>query len=263
MGGFSINQNEENPLQKVDKHPNFWIHRLDLNIISHINDTKCLGAEKKNSRNIKQVNVGDKILLVTKRNNLLEFIAYTQVEEVYQDDEILYDYYFSKTKLKLKGVKYFSTPISIKEVINQVDFLDNSKKIYNYFKLGDYKQIPKKDFKHIFRKKSLIKTLPSYLEEVSMTFKEFMLSTIKAVFSIVKYYENKKQIEIIEFLNILKKFLDDYHNINKSFDEIQEFYARHAIELGFKHLPSRDPDKFVALYLATGQKRNFAYISLE
>ena len=45
--------------------------------------------------------------------------------------------------------------------------------------------------------------------------------------------------------------------------EIQEFYSRNAIELGFRHIPSRDPDKFVPLYLSPSEKKNFAYISLE
>ena len=95
-----------------------------------------------------------------------------------------------------------------------------------------------------------------------MSFKEFMLSTIRAVYNFVKNVEKRKLIEIKTFLNLLKKFLDEY-NINKSIAEIQEFYGRHAIELGFKHVPSRDPDKFIPLYFENGEKKNFAYINLE
>ena len=95
-----------------------------------------------------------------------------------------------------------------------------------------------------------------------MTFKEFMLSTIRAVYNFVKNVEKRKLIEIKAFLNLLKKFLDEY-NIKKIIAEIQEFYSRHAIELGFKHVPSRDPDKFVPLYFANGETKNFAYINLE
>ena len=64
------------------------------------------------------------------------------------------------------------------------------------------------------------------------------------------------------FLRLLKKFLQEY-DISKSYDEIEEFYAKNVWKLGFKHNPSRDPDKFVVLYNRLGKKRNFSYISLE
>ena len=226
-----------------------------------INEQKCIGAVKKRSTSISKIHSGDRILLLTKRSNLIEFFGYTQVEEAYQDQNDLYDYYFSKKKLKLKGIKYFSKPISTIDVVDMLDFIENKNKSSSYFR-AEYREISKEDFTRIWKRADLIKAFPSYLEEVSMSFKEFMLSTIKAVYNFVKYYEKRKQIEIKTFLNILKKFLDEY-NVKKSMAEIQEFYSRNAIELGFRHLPSRDPDKFVQLYLSPGEKKNFAYISLE
>ena len=199
--------------------------------------------------------------MVTKRSNFLEFFGYTQVDEVYQDSKDLYDYYFSKRKLKLKGIKYFSKPVSTMDVIEKLEFIENKKKSSAYFR-SEYREISKEDFTYIYRQNQLIKTLPSYLEEVSMSFKEFMLSTIRAVYNFVKNVEKRKQIEIKSFLSLLKKFLDEY-NINKNMADIQEFYSRHAVELGFKHVPSRDPDKFVPLYLLNGEKKNFAYINFE
>ena len=95
-----------------------------------------------------------------------------------------------------------------------------------------------------------------------MNLKEFILSTIKSVYIMVKHYETRNQIEIKKFLVILKKFLDGY-GVNKSVSDLQEFYSRNAIDLGFKHIPSRDPDKFVPLCTYSGSKKNFAYISLE
>lgn len=152
-------------------------------------------------------------------------------------------------------------PISTKDVAYSLNFVKNKKKSANYFK-SEYREISKEDFLKIYNKSNLIKSFPSYLEELSMSYKEFMLSTIKAVYNIIKQYESRKQIEIKSFLSILKKFLDQY-DVNKSMIEIQDFYSRHAIELGFNHFPSRDPDKFVPLYLETGDTKNFAYISLE
>lgn len=200
-------------------------------------------------------------MLLSKINNSISFFGYTQVDEEYLDKDDLYEYYFSKKKLKLKGIKYFSKPIPTMEIIDKLDFIENKKKSANYFR-SEYRMISKEDFTRIFKQTTLIKTFPSYLEEVSMTFKEFMLSTIRAVYNFVKNVEKRNQIEIRTFLNLLKKFLDEY-NINKNMMEIQEFYGRHAIELGFKHVPSRDPDKFVPLYLANGEKKNFAYIILD
>jgi len=232
-----------------------------LDVISQINEEKSIAAQKKKSTVISKIHEGDRILFLTKRSNLIEFFAYTQVDEVYSDTKDLYDYYFSKRKLKLKGIKYFSKPISTKEVVDQLKFIENKDKSSAYFR-SEYREIPKEDFTQIYKRANLIKTFPSYLEEVSMSFKEFMLSTINVVYNFVKNNEKRKQIEIKSFLTLLKKCLDEY-NISKSMAEIQEFYGRHAIELGFKHIPSRDPDKFVPLYLANGEKKNFAYINLE
>lgn len=232
-----------------------------MDVIPQINEQKCIAAQKKRSTSIGKIHAGDRILLVTKRSNLIEFFGYTQVDEVYQDQKDLYDYYFSKRKLKLKGIKYFSKPVSTIEVMDKLDFIENKKKSSNYFR-SEFREISKEDFTYIYKQNTLIKSLPSYLEEVKMSFKEFMLSTIRAVYNFVKNVEKRKLIEIKTFLNLLKKFLDEY-NINKSMAEIQEFYGRHAIELGFKHVPSRDPDKFIPLYFENGEKKNFAYINLE
>ena len=74
---------EKNSLKQVDNHHNFWIHRVDLNIVSFINSEKIIAATKKRSTAIANVHSGDRIFLLTKRNNILEFFGYTQVDEVY------------------------------------------------------------------------------------------------------------------------------------------------------------------------------------
>lgn len=232
-----------------------------MNVVSQINEFKCIGAQKMRSTAIRDIHDGDRIILLSKINNSISFFGYTQVDEVYQEKEDLYEYYFSKKKLKLKGIKYFSKPIPTIDMVEKLDFIENKKKSANYFR-SEYREISKEDFTRIWKQTNLIKTFPSYLEEITMTFKEFMLSTIMAVYNFVKTFEKRNQIEIRTFLNLLKKFLDEY-KINKSMVEIQEFYSRHAIELGFNHLPSRDPDKFVPLYLNNGEKKNFAYIKLD
>ena len=73
------------------------------------------------------------------------------------------------------------------------------------------------------------------------------------------------EMQIVGYRNVDDidvKFLDEY-GLKKSFDDIKEFYSRNAVELGFKHLPSRNPNLFVTLYTSGGKKINFAYISLE
>jgi len=235
-----------------------------LDVISQIHEEKSIAAQKKRSTAINNIHAGDRILLLTKRSNLIEFFGYTQVDEVYQDTNDLYEYYFSKRKLKLKGIKYFAKPISTIDIVEQLDCIKDKSKSSNFFR-SEYREIPKDDFTRVYmraKKDTLIKTLPSYLEEISMTFEEFMISTIYAVHNFIKYSEKRKQIEIKTFLGILKKFLSEY-GINKNMAEIEEFYGRHAIDLGFNHVPSRDPDKFVTFYLENGGKKNFAYIKFE
>ena len=259
-GGYLI-QSNENTLKKEDNHIKYWIHRVDLGIIPQINDSMLIGSIKKRSKTIKDVHKDDVIFLITKRNNFIEFFGYTKVDDIILDDEILYEYYESRKKLRLKGIKYFAQPISTKDISQDLNFVRNAKKSANYFK-SEFKQISHDDFVTIRKKAKLIESFPSYLEEISMTFKEFMISTIYAVFNLVKHYHDSKQIEINKFLKILKKFLDEY-GLKKSFEDIKEFYSRHAVELGFKHVPSRNPDLFVPLYTTTGETWNFAYIRLE
>ena len=159
--------------------------------------------------------------------------------------------FYSKEELKELGLKKYGTNVLISRKASLYDVINIT--------LGDNVRID--DFVTIRRKANLIDNFPSYLEEISMTFKDFMISTIYAVFNIVKHY-HKRLIEINKFLKILKKVLDEY-GLKKSLEDIKEFYSMHAIELGFKHVPSRNPDLFVPLYTSTGKKMNFSYISLE
>ena len=246
----------------MDNTQKYWYHRINtLDVLPKINQEKTIGSENKKSKKIKEISEGDRIFLVTKRKSSIEFIGYTQVDETYVDDEVLYDYYESRKKLKLKGIKYFSKPLSTNEMSEYLDVITDKKKSANFFR-SEYREIPKEDFIRIRKKANLVNYLPSYLEEYSAPLKEFLLNTIRAVFRMVKHYEKAKQIEIKHFLIILKKFLDEY-GINKTMTDLQEFYGRNAIELGYRHVPSRDPDKFVPLYLSNGEKKNFAYIILE
>ena len=253
---------EGNSLKKVDNNHKYWFHRLDnLDIITKINKEKCIGSAKKRSVKIKKINPGDRLFLVTKRKNTIEFFGYTQVEETYIDEEVLYGYYESRKKLKLKGIKYFSKPVPTNDMVQYLESEKIKKSSAKFFG-QEYNELSKEDFIHIRKRSNLVNYLPSYLEEYTRPLKEFMLNTIKIVYKMISHYENRNQIEIKYFLRILKKFFDAYE-LNKSITEIQEFYGRHAIELGYRHIPSRDPDKFVPLYLSNGEKKNFTYVILE
>ena len=243
-----------------DKEYNFWIHRVDLDIMDQIHENKILGAQK-GSHNINKIYKNDIILFWANRNTK-EFFAYTKVDEKFKDNEPIYnEYYDNKWKLKLKGIKYFSKPISIKEISNDLGFVKNKTRYHDYFKT-EYKQIPKEDFMIIRRNADVTNEYPDYLDNIVMSLNDFSLKTIYSVYLILKSIGNKKQIEIKRFVFILKKVFSEY-GIDKSYEEILEFYSKNAHELGFKHIPSRDHDKFVTLYTQSGEKRNFAYISLE
>ena len=253
---------EDNSMKKVDNTQKYWFHRIDnLDVIPQIDKEKCIGSSKKQALKIKKINPGDRLFLVTKRKNSIEFFGYTQVDETYVDEEVLYGYYESRKKLKLKGIKYFSKPIPTTDMTQYLESEKIKKSSAKFFG-QEYNELSKEDFIHIRKKSNLVNYLPSYLEEYSKPLKDFMLNTIKIVYRMVSHYENRNQIEIKYFLRILKKFFDAYE-INKSMAEIQEFYGRHAIELEYRHVPSRDPDKFVPLYLSNGERKNFTYIILE
>ena len=194
---------DDNTMKKVDNTHKYWFHRIDdLSIIPNINEEKCIGSIKKQSKSIKDIHAGDRLFLITKRNSRIEFFGYTQVDEVYVDDEPLYEYYVSRKKLKLKGIKYFSKPISTKDMSENLEVVVDKKKSANFFR-SEYREIPKEDFLIIRKKSNLVNYLPSYLEEYSKPLKDFMLDTIKIVYRMVCHYENRKQMEIKHFLRTL------------------------------------------------------------
>ena len=183
------------------------------------------------------------------------------VDDIYQDNETLYDHYCSPKKLKLKGIKYFTEPVVALDIADELVFIKNKKKPSNYLS-SEYKEITEQDFKKIIRKTSLTKEYPAYFESVSFSLEDFLLSSINGLYNVIKKTEKRNQFEIKTFLKLLQKFLKEY-DVTKSYDEVEEFYARNVWKLGFKHNPSRDPDKFVVLYNRFGKKNNFSYISLE
>ena len=192
----------------------------------------------------------DKIILFSTldldKQKKISFIAYTMVDEVYQDNETFYDHYCSPKKLKLKGIKYFTKPVVAKDIADDLD----------------YREINERDFKKIIRKTSLTKEYPAYFESVSFSLEDFLLSSISGLYKVIRRTEKRNQFEIKTFLKLLQKLLNEY-DISKSYEEVEEFYAKNVWKLGFKHNPSRDPDKFVVLYNRFGKKNNFSYISLE
>ncbi len=207
----------------------------------------------------------DKIILFSTldldKQKKISFIAYTMVDEVYQDNETFYDHYCSPKKLKLKGIKYFTKPVVAKDIADDLDFIKNKNKPSNYLS-SEYREINERDFKKIIRKTSLTKEYPAYFESVSFSLEDFLLSSISGLYKVIRRTEKRNQFEIKTFLKLLQKLLNEY-DISKSYEEVEEFYAKNVWKLGFKHNPSRDPDKFVVLYNRSGKKNNFSYISLE
>jgi predicted RNA-binding protein len=243
----------------------FWIHKFDKEYLRQLDDAKTLGAEKKRSIILNNIKPNDKIILFSTldldRQKKISFIAYTMVDEIYQDKKTLYDYYCSPKKLKLKGIKYFMEPKVARDMAADLDFIKDEKKSASYFK-AEYREISEQDFRKILRKTNLTKEYPAYFESVSFSMEDFLLSSIYGLYVVIKQTEQRNQFEIKKFLRLLRKLLKEY-GVTKSFEEVEEFYAKNVWKLGLKHNPSRDPDKFVVLYNRFGKKRNFSYISLE
>ncbi|MDR2830718.1 MAG: hypothetical protein LBB45_06775 [Methanobrevibacter sp.] len=256
-----ITQEKLIDLKNSKQKSKFWIHRFPLEHIKKLDKKKCLGAVKEKSRTIKNLAPNDKIIIFTTFRGKIDFFAYSVVYEIIREKKPLFDYFFSPWKLKLKGIKYFVEPLLAKDVAEKFSFVKNTEKTFKYF-VSEFKEVTEDEFKFILTKVSLTKDFPAYFEEVSFSMDDFMINTIKNLYELIKSGEKHHQFEIKKFLNILKKVLNGY-GISKNFDEIQEFYAKNIWKLGFKHNPSRDPDKFVCLYTRSGKERNFSYISLD
>ena len=230
-----------------------------------LHDGKILGGKTKNSQIIEKISSNDKIILFStldlKKGKNISFIAYTMVDETIKNDKSLYDHYNSQKKLKLKGMKYFTRPIIAKDLYKDLRFLKRGKKHGNYLN-SEYREINKEDFYKILNKSSLSKEYPTYFEKMTVTMDEFLINSIIGIYTLLRKTGERNQIEIKTFTKLLHSFLQPYE-INKSYSEIEEFYARNAWKLDFKHNPSRDPDKFVTIYNRHGKKLRFSYISLE
>lgn len=240
------------------KESHYWIHKVNLSIIKYIHKDKVIGAKK---RLHKSIDVGDKILLFTSMNGRIRIFGYTVVEERISQIGEIYDCYASKDKLKLKGMKYFNKPIIVSEIAERLSFIKNPKISASYF-TSEWKQVTKEDFEHMTFRVSLSNELPSYLKEVRFPEEEFIFNTIKVIHSILKSHEDRKQIEIRRVITILKHALD-YYGLNKTHDEVYNFYTKNVYKLNLRHNPSRYPEKSVPLYTSSGDKRNFTYLNLE
>ena len=229
-----------------------------MDIIEDIHENKILAAKHILPKKFK---ANDRLILFTTFNRRVIFFAYTKVDEVLENNEVMYDNYSSRRKLKLKGIKYFVNPIHFREVSKDLSFIPKYGNPSDYVK-SQFKDIPKEDFLLIYNKSSLTKDFPTYFEDFAMSVEEFMLKTIEVVYGMLKSSGTRKQIEIKRFISILKKVLDKY-GIEKTYDEVKEFYVKNVWILGFKHNPSRDSENAVLLYTESGSKKSFSYISLE
>ncbi|MDR1820701.1 MAG: hypothetical protein LBR15_10715, partial [Methanobrevibacter sp.] len=196
------------------------------------------------------------------------FIAYTEVDNVISIDEELYGVFESEIKLELKKLEYFRKPVPAKDLVNELDFIENKDEKYNYSSI-EFKDISEDDFKVIFDcGGGLSEKIPLFFQNIPpLTLDLFIEKTIKSVYEIIAKTEKGKVFEIKKFIKILKDILDNY-DIKKSdkkslsYEELLDFYAHNAIKFKFGHLPIREADKSVFLYTSSGKKQKFGYIVL-
>lgn len=250
-------------MELVDDENKFWIHKVELKLLDTIDKNKFIGSKflSLDKANFSKIDKNDEILLFTRFNGNTIFYGFTKVEDIKINNKRLYNHYSNKMKLKIKRIKYFLEPIYIDDFYENVSFVKNKENYKRYF-VNEYKKIPKEDFKIILKQSTSTGMFPVYLDEYHKNMKEFILDTCKSLYNILKNQGDKSQIEISEFILILNLSLKGY-GISKDVEDLKRFYSRYAHELGFKHLPSRDPEKFVVLLTPFGEKRNFAYVSLK
>ena len=240
----------------------YWIHRTLLSVFNQIKDEKLIAARSPKATNINKIRKNDKILFVAKPGNTLEFIASSRIEGIDITKDLLYnDYYQSEKKLMLDEISYFEKHLTTLEVGKKLDFVKDKNNVAGSFK-SEYKEISKKDYDTILNEMTLTSEYPLHLEKIHIPLKSIILHSIKVLHNILKNYTSKNLIEIKRFVSLLKEMLKGY-KIHKTYDELLDFYSKNVHEIELKHVPSRDPDKFVPLYTASGTKRNFTFIKIE
>lgn len=256
-GGFHIKQQT---LLHAGESSKYWICRIDEECLSRLDEQKILSIANTESNAIKSVKAEDKILFFTPFQKSISFIGYGPVEEISDDPEYLLRSLKSKRKIKLKGIKYFTEPIPVKDIACNLKFVKNKENLPYPFK-SEFNEIDEEDFNYITRRMNSSKSFPVYFEKVSFTMDEFLAGSIKGLYELVKSTEESNQIEIKEFIRLLHKFVNSY-GISKSYDDILEYYSQNVWKLRFEHSPSRNPDKLVKLYGPRGNSHRFGYIKL-
>jgi len=221
-----------------------------------------VGSKYYETSNYKNLLPGHEIIFITKLNDSWVFYGYTKVDSIFKDDSSLFNHYKNRTKINIKRVKYFLEPIFIEDIYEELSFIENKENYLSYIYNNEYKIISKEDANLIKQKSLSTGMYPVYFDCFSKNLKEFILESMKSLHVILSKVEKRSQIEIDEFIWLLKDFLSEY-GINKEFNDLKRFYSRYAHELGFKHNPSRNSENFVVLMMPNGKKKNFAYISLE
>lgn len=250
-------------MEFVDDENKFWIHKVEFNLIEDIDVDKCIGSKflSSDKTNFSRIDKNDEILLFTRFKGNIIFYGFTKVEDVDSNNKPLYNHYSNKTKLKIKRIKYFLEPIYIEDFYENVSFVKNKENYKRYF-VNEYKKISKEDFKLILKQSTSTGMFPVYLDEYHNNMKEFILDTCKSLHNILKNQNDKSLVEINQFIFMLKISLEGY-GIKKDLEDLKRFYSRYAHELGFKHIAAREPEKFVVLLYASGEKKNFVYIDLK
>lgn len=259
-----ISLDKASVLESVDKENKCWIHTVDISFVESIDKNNLIGF-KKNERTRNLSNKffsGNEVFLVTRMDNKYICYGYTIIEEAIKNDVPLYEFYENRFKLKIKRIKYFLQPVVIDDIRNKLESIKSTGRISDVLKVGYYREITQEDYKFIKKQSSTTGMFPVYFDVYTKNMKEFILNTCRSIYNILKVEKNYSQIEITKFLSLLKVSLNGY-GINKDVDELKRFYSRYAHELGFKHVTTRDPDKFVVLLSPSGEKNNFGYISLE
>jgi predicted RNA-binding protein len=240
----------------------YWICRIDEEHLSNIDEQKILCTANEGSEAIKSVNAEDKILFFTPISNekSISFIGYGPVEYTFNDPEYLLESLQSEKKVKLKGIKYFTEPVLVKDIAGNLKFIKNKENLSSYFK-SEFREIAEEDFNYVTKRMNSSKAFPGYFDKMFFTRDEFLNNSIKGTYELVKNTGESNQIEIKEFIKLLHKLVSSY-GISKSYEDIEEYYSQNVWKLGFEHSPSRNSDILVKLYGPRGNSNRFGYLKL-
>ncbi len=255
----------------------YWVHRLEATALQPVALRKSIGSRSKRARLVRELRPGDAVvlatgLLVPQERGLpptrrIAFVAIGQVEEVEEHPHPIAGYDQHRTKLRLRGLRFFDKPFLLEDAGQLGLQLFAGKKKLSDAMDFEYRAVSEDDFRRLVHSQTLVEGVPQYLTHVEPRRKSpFTDQQLLEIFRLTRdmlrvAMPRRPQVEIKAFLRAAAGFIEGA-GLGGHYDSLYQDYRRLACQTGFRHSPSREPDLQVELLEPNGSPRQLAYVSL-